>query len=180
MYVLPMIHPSNMEHMLVFSMFSLNQAPLLATRCLINPTSMPVQQWDWFFECSLTVNDFLLAFCAFLRLNGVLVFFWMQTHWNQHRTPSPLKKHVVSAQCDFTTFFHLTSFSYMTVSYFQISNLTLCQSVKPRDGNSRSKASASSQASPFANELKAVPWNSACYCWWKKSCTNWYGKYPIV
>ena len=44
MYVLPMIHPSKMEHMSLFSMFSLNQAPLLATRCLINPTSMPVQQ----------------------------------------------------------------------------------------------------------------------------------------
>ena len=20
----------------------------------------------------------------------------------------------------------------------------------------------------------------ATYCWWKKSCTNWYGKYPII
>ena len=27
-------------------------------------------------------------------------------------------------------------------------------------------------------------WNHVCdnswYCWWKKSCTSWYGKYPIV
>ena len=66
----------------------------------------------------------------------------------------------------------------MTVSYFQI-----FQSVKPRDGNSRSKASASSQASPFANELKAVPSkHPACYCWWKKSqTTSWYVvNIPIV
>ena len=22
--------------------------------------------------------------------------------------------------------------------------------------------------------------NTPCYCWWKKSCTSWYGKYPII
>ena len=28
----------------------------------------------------------------------------------------------------------------------------------------------------------AIKWRyaSAPYCWWKKSCTSWYGKYPII
>ena len=25
-----------------------------------------------------------------------------------------------------------------------------------------------------------IPYGSRWYCWWKKSCTSWYGKYPIV
>ena len=23
-------------------------------------------------------------------------------------------------------------------------------------------------------------WFELSYCWWKKSCTSWYGKYPII
>ena len=22
--------------------------------------------------------------------------------------------------------------------------------------------------------------SKVCYCWWKKSCTSWYGRYPII
>ena len=25
-----------------------------------------------------------------------------------------------------------------------------------------------------------VTWGNMTYCWWKKSCTSWYGEYPII
>ena len=61
-------------------------------------------------------------------------------------------------------FFHSTIlFWYARIIVSDFISHFVC--VKPRDGNSRSKASASSQASPFANELNAVPSNSAGYFW---------------
>ena len=30
----------------------------------------------------------------------------------------------------------------------------------------------------FLNSMESDSFR--CYCWWKKSCTSWYGKYPII
>ena len=31
----------------------------------------------------------------------------------------------------------------------------------------------------FSNHLFSYSYINPRYCWWKKSCTSWYGKYPI-
>ena len=55
------------------------------------------------------------------------------------------------------------------------------QEARPSTGPStRAKWLPQKIHKPACSCASWLVWKGATYCWWKKSCTSWYGKYPII